>query len=877
MQVKQLAKDLKVDTDALLQFLRKMRIAVSDAEAEVSDADMARVLARVEKEKRGGKDASEVIEAALEEASAKPRRRRRRRAAPEPEPEESEEDEDSSVDADADADEEAEVEVDVAESEDADEPEAEEEEADEPVEEEVDEEPSPVEADAEESSAEDEAEADEPEAEAPAAPNLRSARESADEAERERPRRRFKSPTPAASAGPGGTVRIQAEGYTTDGRRRGKGKKKGRRRVDQDEVQDNLSRVMAELKGGGGGGKKKKRRGSRPTKEELELQEMEEQEEKEREARTIRVNEFLSVAELAELMDESSSSIIGAAFKNLGLMVTINQRLDFDQIELLLDEFGFTAEREEEYVAQEEEVEEEVENPEDLKPRPPVVTVMGHVDHGKTSLLDWIRNENVIAGEAGGITQHIGAYHVEVDGGKAITFLDTPGHAAFTAMRSRGADVTDIVILVVAADDAVMPQTIEAISHAKNAAVPMIVAINKIDLPAANAMQVKQDLLQHDVQVEEYGGTVLAAEVSAKKGTGMDDLLEKVLLQAELMELKANPDRQAHATVVESQLDPGKGPVVTALVQKGTLRVGDDFVVGLHAGRVRALLDERGQPIDEIGPGMPAQVLGAGGVPQAGDTLQVMDAVDAAEVAQTRSRLEREKQLRVKERGLKLGDFSQLVADGGAGALPLVIKGDVDGSVQAVSDALEQLSTSEVQVEIIHRGVGAVNESDILLAETAGAVVIGFRVRPDSGARAEADRAGIEINTYDVIYNAVDDIRDALEGMLSPEERETILGAAEVRELFRIKRVGTIAGCYVTDGVIERKGHARLVRDGVVVYEGEFSSLKRFKDDVKEVREGFECGIGIENFNDVKVGDVIECFRVEEIARTLSGSAESSG
>jgi translation initiation factor IF-2 len=894
MQVKQLAKDLKVDNDALLQFLRKIRIAVSDAEAEVSDADVARVLARVEKEKRSGKEASEVIEAALEEASAKPRRRRRR-AEPEPEPEEAEDAESAADDADADADiGDADVDDDgdaagadavEVEAEQADEVEQTDEteevaEVDEVASEDAaelvaEEEREPIEAEpADEAVSEVEVgEAKEP---TPGALKPASARSAAEEAEADKPRRRFKPPTPAASAGPGGTVRIQAEGYTTDGRREGKGKKKGRRRVDQDEVQDNLSRVMAELKGGGGGGKKKKRRSSRPSKEEIELQEMEQQEEKEREAKTIKVNEFLSVSELAELMDESSSAIISAAFKNLGLMVTINQRLDFDQIELLLEEFGFTAEREEEYVSQEEEVEEEVENPEDLKPRPPVVTVMGHVDHGKTSLLDWIRNENVIAGEAGGITQHIGAYHVELDGGKAITFLDTPGHAAFTAMRSRGADVTDIVILVVAADDAVMPQTIEAISHAKNAGVPMIVAINKIDLPAANPMQVKQDLLQHDVQVEEYGGTVLAAEVSAKKGTGMEDLLEKVLLQAELMEIKANPDRPAQATVVESQLDPGKGPVVTALVQKGTLRVGDDFVVGLHAGRVRALLDERGHQIDEIGPGMPAQVLGSGGVPQAGDTLQVMEPDAAAEVAQNRSRLEREKQLRVKERGLKLGDFSQLVADGGEGLLPLVIKGDVDGSVQAVSDALEQLSTSEVQVEIIHRGVGAVNESDILLAETAGAVVIGFRVRPDTGARREAERAGIEINTYDVIYNAVDDIRDALEGMLAPEQRETIMGAAEVRELFRIKRVGTIAGCYVTDGVIERKGRARLIRDGIVVYEGEFSSLKRFKDDVKEVREGFECGIGIENFNDVKVGDSIECFRVEEFARTLSGSAESS-
>jgi len=898
MQVKQLAKDLKVDTNALLRFLRKMRIAVSDADADVGDADVAKVLARVEKEKRSGKKASEVIEAALEEASAAPRRRRRRRRA-EPEPEESEESEDAddteAEEAGADAEEAPEA---AEEESDAEEPEAEEPEAEEAVEE--------IAAEADDAEADDEVEAgadddpgqaeeseapeaetasaDEPSAEAeedesaPAAPKLKSARAQAAEDDRDRPKRRFKPPTPAASAGPGGTVRIQAEGYTTDGRRRGKGKKKGRRRVDQDEVQDNLSRVMAELKGGGSSGSKKKRRkGQRPSKEELELQEMEEQEEKEREAKTIRVNEYLSVAELAELMDESSSSIIGAAFKNLGLMVTINQRLDFDQIELLLEEFGFTAEREEEYASQEEVVEEEEEDPETLRPRPPVVTVMGHVDHGKTSLLDWIRNENVIAGEAGGITQHIGAYHVELDGGKALTFLDTPGHAAFTAMRSRGADVTDIVILVVAADDSVMPQTIEAISHAKNAGVPLVVAVNKIDLPAANPMQVKQELLQHEVQVEDFGGQVLVAEVSAKKGDGMDDLLEKVLLQAELMELKANPDRPAHATVVEAQLDAGKGPVVTALVQKGTLRVGDDFVVGTHAGRVRALLDERGEQIDEIGPGMPAQVLGAGGVPQAGDTLQVMDADKAAEVAETRARLEREKQLRVKERGLKLGDFSQLMAEGGEGTLPLVIKGDVDGSVQAVSDALEQLSTEEVQVEIIHRGVGAVNESDILLAETAGAVVIGFRVRPDGGARAEAERAGIEINTYDVIYNAVDDIRDALEGMLSPEQRETVLGAAEVRELFRIKRVGTIAGCYVTDGVIERKGQARLIRDGIVVYEGEFSSLKRFKDDVKEVREGFECGIGIENFNDVKVGDVIECFKVEEIARTLSGTAESAG
>lgn len=490
-----------------------------------------------------------------------------------------------------------------------------------------------------------------------------------------------------------------------------------------------------------------------------------------------------------------------------------------------------------------------------------------------TLLLDQIRKTNVVAGEAGGITQHIGAYHVEVGDGKSITFLDTPGHAAFTAMRARGADVTDVVILIVAADDSVMPQTREAISHARNAGVPLIVAINKVDLPAANPMKVKQELLQHDVNVEDFGGDVLVAEVSAKTGQGVDDLLEKVLLQAELLELTANPDREAQGAVVEAQLDPGKGSVVTVLVQKGTLRVGDSFLVGMYDGRVRAMLDERGHNVDEAGPGIPVQILGSGGVPQAGDSLQVMDADRAAEIAGTRQRLDREKQLRIRERGIKLGDFSQLVADGERTTLPLIIKGDVDGSVQALSDALEQIGTKEVQVEIIHRGVGAINESDVLLAETAGAVIIGFRVRPQTAARLEAERADVEINVYDVIYNAVDDITMALEGMLSPEKKETIEGTAEVRDIFKVSKVGTIAGCYVLEGRIDRKARARVIRDGIVVYDGEIGSLKRFKDDVKEVREGFECGIGVQNFNDVKVRDVIECYFVEEVARTLADSA----
>jgi len=679
------------------------------------------------------------------------------------------------------------------------------------------------------------------------------------------------SPSPAASAGPGGQVRIQAEGYTADGRRkRREKKKKGKKRdqVDQDEVQSNIQRVMAELKGGG---KKRRRKGQKLTAEEQEAQEEQEREEEERERTTVRVNEFLTIAELAELMDVTSTDIIGSAFKNLQLLVTINQRLDFDQIELLLDEFGFTAVREEEYIA-EPEVDVIEDAPEDLRPRPPVVTVMGHVDHGKTLLLDRIRDTNVVAGESGGITQHIGAYHVELSDDRRITFLDTPGHAAFTAMRARGADVTDVVILIIAADDSVMPQTIEAISHAKNAGVPLVVAINKIDLPASDSNKVKQELLQHSVNIEEFGGDVLFAEVSAKTGQGIDDLLDKILLQSEMLELTANPDREAQGAVIEAQLDVGKGPVVSVLVQRGTLKVGDPFICGLYDGRVRAILDERGQSVEEAGPATPVQILGAGGVPQAGETFQVMEAVEASEIAETRQRLDREKQLRIRERGVKLGDFGALVASGQLSTLPLVIKGDVDGSVQALSDALEQLGTNEVQVDIIHRGVGAINESDVLLAQTAGGVIIGFRVRPQTAARLDAEKNEVDIRIYEVIYEAVDEVTAALEGMLAPEKRETIEGTAEVREIFKVSKVGTIAGSYVSEGRIDRKGRARVIRDGIVVYDGDMGSLKRFKDDVKEVRESFECGIGVANFNDVKVGDVIECYTVEEVARTLASA-----
>jgi len=865
MQVFELADDLKVDAQALIALLRQMGIPVADEDATITDGQMAKVLARVERERRAGHgDPSEAITAALEEAKPSGgRRRRRRRKEDVEEPEEAEEEPAAAAAEpaetpevpDADASEAPAVAESVAPPEAAASPEPE---------------PAPA----------PQLEASEPEA-LEAAP----AAEAAAGEERLRPAPaparagapdgtvrtiRRPSPAPAASAGPGGQVRIQAEGYTADGRRKRREKKKGKRRhdVDQDEVQSNIQRVMAELKGGG---KKRRRKGVKLTAEEQEAQEEEERQLEERERTTVRVNEFLTVAELAELIGVSSTEIIGSAFKNLQLLVTINQRLDFDQIEMLLDEFGFTAVREEEY-GSEPEVDVEEDAPEDLRPRPPVVTVMGHVDHGKTLLLDKIRKTNVVAGEAGGITQHIGAYHVELPDQRSITFLDTPGHAAFTAMRARGADVTDIVILLVAADDAVMPQTIEAISHARNAGVPMVVAINKVDLPGARPDRVKQQLLQHSVNVEDFGGDVLCAEVSAKTGQGIDDLLDKVLLQAEMLELTANPSRSAVGTVIEAQLDVGKGPVVSVLVQRGTLKIGDSFICGLYDGRVRAMLDERGHTLQVAGPATPVQVLGASGVPQAGDTFQAMDAVAAGDIATNRQRLDREKQLRIRERGVKLGDFGALVAAGKVSMLPLVIKGDVDGSVQALADSLEQLGTDEVQVEIIHRGVGAINESDVLLAKTAGAVIIGFRVRPQTAARLEAEKAEVDIQFYDVIYEAVDDITAALEGMLSPEKKETVQGTAEVRETFKVSKVGTIAGCYVSEGRIDRKGHARVIRDGIVVYDGAIGSLKRFKDDVKEVRESFECGIGIANFNDVKVGDIIECYTVEEIARTLAST-----
>jgi translation initiation factor IF-2 len=637
-------------------------------------------------------------------------------------------------------------------------------------------------------------------------------------------------------------------------------------------VSSSINRTMSALRQGvvRRGGSRRSDDGSR---EEMEAQRVAAVE---REKKTVRVNEFITVSELAGILKIPATQIVGFAFKNLGLMITINQRLDFDQIELIAGEFGFQAVKEEEYTAG---LEESVvtDTPEELESRPPVVTIMGHVDHGKTSLLDYIRKANVVAGESGGITQHIGAYNVTLPSDKHITFLDTPGHEAFTAMRARGAQVTDIVVLVVAADDQVMPQTIEAISHAKNAGVPMIVAINKIDLPAANPGKVKQDLLQHGVVLEEFGGTTLSGEISAKKGTGVDNLLEQILLQAEILDLKANPNRRAVGSVVEASLDPGKGPVATVLVSAGTLRVGDDFICGMFSGRVRALLDERGKNVKEAGPAIPVQVLGIGGVPMAGDQFVVVeDAMESREIAQTRQRLDREaKSRRTSKSIVSLEDFMSAAAAGEKRTLRIVIKADQGGPAEALADALGQLSHDEVSVEVIHRGVGSINEGDILLARASGAIIVGFHVRPDNNARAAAEREGIDIKLYKVIYEAVEDVRAALEGMLKPEEREVVLGEAEVRETFKVPKLGLIAGCSVRSGIISRQARARVIRDNVEVYDGNIASLRRFKDDVKEVREGFECGIGIENFNDIKVGDVIECYRKEQIARTLASSASA--
>jgi translation initiation factor IF-2 len=652
-----------------------------------------------------------------------------------------------------------------------------------------------------------------------------------------------------------------------DKKQKKKGRKGGKKDkdVDEEDVEQTIQETLQELEQGASRERQRRRRRRR------ERHEKERQRRREREAEredVVQLTEYVTTGELANLMGEPVSDVIDTLFE-AGMMVSINQRLDRETIEFVVDEYGMEAQFVDEFGEGAIEIEED--DPEDLEPRAPVVTVMGHVDHGKTSLLDYIRNANVVAGEEGGITQHIGAHYVELTDheDEAITFLDTPGHEAFTAMRARGAKATDIVILVVAADDSVMPQTIEAINHAQAADVPILVAINKMDKREADAERVRAELAEHNVLVEEYGGDVQSSEVSAETGQGIDDLLEKVVLQSEIMELQANPNREASGVIIESRLEKGRGNVITVLVQNGTLEVGDPFLAGNHSGSVRAMFDERDNRIESVGPSQPALVLGCDGSPEVGDQFVVMeDEGEAREVAQERQRIHREQELRRKSQ-VSLDQVSRRMAEGEFHELNLIIKADVGGSVEALSDALLKLKTDEVAVNIIHSGVGAITESDVMLARASDAIILGFQVRPTSGARDAAAREEVDIRTYSVIYQAIEDVRDALEGLLSPERREETKGRAEVRDTFSVPDVGTVAGCYVTDGTINRNHRVRVVRDGVVVYEGDIASLKRFDDDVKEVQDGYECGLSIENYDDVKVDDELETYVVIEEKRKL--------
>ncbi len=581
----------------------------------------------------------------------------------------------------------------------------------------------------------------------------------------------------------------------------------------------------------------------------------------------IRVNEFIAVSELANLMEVPVGDVISKCI-GLGLMVSINQRLDVENITLVADEFGFEVEFQKEYTS---EVLEDVEDEEDeLQSRSPVVTIMGHVDHGKTSLLDYIRRTNVVAGESGGITQHIGAYRVDIGDGKQITFLDTPGHEAFTAMRARGAQLTDIVVLVVAADDAVMPQTVEALNHAQAAGVPIIIAINKIDKPGANPDKIKQQMADRNVLVEDWGGKYQSVQLSAKTGLNVDLLLEKIILEADLLDLKANPDRLTRGAVVEAELDKGRGVTGTILVQKGTLRIGDPFVAGIHHGKVRAMFDERGNKVKEAPPSTPVLVLGFEGAPQAGDTFIVLDSErEAREISLKRQQLKREQDQK-QIHHITLDELAKQISIGGVKELALIVKGDVDGSVEALSDSLMKLSNQEVVVRVIHKGVGGISESDVLLAAASNAIIIGFRVRPNINARKLAENQKVDVRLYSVIYDAINEVKSALEGLLSPILSEEVTGTIEIRDTFKVPKSGTVAGCYVLDGKITRNNKIRLIRDGIVIHEGGIGNLRRFKDDVKEVDAGYECGLNIENFNDIKVGDIIEAFKIIETKKTLA-------
>lgn len=633
----------------------------------------------------------------------------------------------------------------------------------------------------------------------------------------------------------------------------------------EEEVQKQIRETLEKLQGKTNKSKGAKyRRDKRvqhrqKTEEELAQQEAE--------SKVLKVTEFITVGEIATLMEVGGTEIISTCM-SLGIMVTMNQRLDAETLSIVADEFGFKVEfvkSDLEETFEEEEVEDEA----SLVGRAPIVTVMGHVDHGKTSLLDYIREENVIAGESGGITQHIGAYSVTLKSGQKITFLDTPGHEAFTAMRARGAQVTDIAIIVIAADDSIMPQTKEAISHAQAAGVPIIFAINKVDKQTANPDKIKEGLAAMNLMVEDWGGKIQSQDISALNGTGVDELLEKVLLEAELLELKANPERKSKGTVVEAYLDKGRGYVSTILVQTGTLQIGDYILAGKHSGKVKAMFDERGKDINEAPPSTPISILGLDGAPQAGDNFNVLeDEREAKQIAAKRTQLLREQNVRT-QRHITLDEIGRRIALGDFQELNIILKGDVDGSVEALTDSLQKLSTEEIQVNIIHKGVGAITESDVLLASASDAIVLGFNVRPMGNARSIAEKEEIDIRSYSIIYDAINDVKDAMEGMLSPEMKEEVTGTAEIRETYKISKVGTIAGCMVTSGKIFRNSGIRIIREGIVVYTGTLSSLKRFKDDVKEVAKGYDCGLQIKNYNDIKIEDVIEFFQEVAIKKTL--------
>jgi translation initiation factor IF-2 len=685
---------------------------------------------------------------------------------------------------------------------------------------------------------------------------------SSDEKDTEKPKKKKRKRIKAKGVNP------EKEARKNRNKKGGKpsSKKRGsKHEPTEEEIQKEIKDTLARLQGGS---KSKGAKFRKQRRDEKAEQREKEAAQEEAEKSILKVTEFVTASELANMMDVSVNEVISACM-SLGMMVSINQRLDAETLSIVAEEFGYQTEIVKPEIEEEVVPEEEEDDPDKLEPRSPIVTVMGHVDHGKTSLLDYIRKENVIAGEAGGITQHIGAYNVEISNGKHITFLDTPGHEAFTAMRARGAQITDLAIIVIAADDSVMPQTKEAINHAQAAGVPMVFAFNKIDKPGANADKIREELAGMDILVEDWGGKFQAQEISAKKGEGIEDLLEKVTLEADILELKANPDRTSTGTVIEAELDKGRGYVTTLLVQSGTLEVGDTIVAGSHYCKVRAMFDERGHKITKAGPSQPVSMLGFNGAPNAGDRfVEYKDEREAKNIANKREQLQREQGIR-SQKHITLDEIGRRLAIGDFQELNIIVKGDVDGSVEALADSLLKLSTDTIQVNVIHKSVGQISDSDVLLASASDAIIVGFQVRPSATARKLAEKEEIDIRLYSVIYDAIEEVKAAMEGMLKPKVEEKIVANVEVRETFKISKVGTIAGCYVTEGKITRNTKVRLIRDGVVIYDGKLGSLKRFKDDVKEVAAGYECGLNIENYNDIKVGDVVEGYEEVEVKQTL--------